>query len=314
MDGRTRIAQTRFFRVAHIQMVMEQVGHVSPKIQLLLLIYFADQQPRNDTSFQSQPPTAKPDPPRRDAVLAHTANVESIPVATTDVAEGDAIEPLYVNTQRELEDHFRDMTPHFDGRESEHNWASREKSVLRLRRLTKGNAPYDYQHSYVSGIKTLLDGILKTVHSLRTTVSSTGCNLLQDIAQTCGPGIDHMVEILLLQLIKLSGSLKKITSQNGNVTVDTIIGNVSYTTRIMQHIWGACQEKNVQPRFYAPGWINTVLSRHGKQKSAIEHGGGLDLLEKCIKKCLADPNPGVRENMRGTYWTFARVFPDRAET
>jgi CLIP-associating protein 1/2 len=205
------------------------------------------------------------------------------------------------------------MTPHFEGKESEQNWSLREKSILKLRRVTKGNAPHDYQTHFLANFKALLDGILKAVASLRTTLSAAGCNLLQDIARTCGPNIDPMVEILLLQLVKHCGSLKKIAAHNGNVTVDVLIGNVSYTSRIMQHIWGACQDKNVQPRLFATGWLKTILAKHGKHRGVIEHGGGVELLEKCIKKGLSDANPGVRESMRGTYWMFARFWPDRAE-
>ncbi|KAL1955565.1 hypothetical protein VTO42DRAFT_8444 [Malbranchea cinnamomea] len=269
---------------------------------------------RNDTSFQSQVLPTKAEPLRKEPQsLLHSASNESFSVPTTDTADSDVVEPLYINSQRELDDVVRDMVPHFEGKESEHNWIPREKSVIKLRRITKGNAPHDYQHVFLSHIKTLLDGILKAVNSLRTTLSSAGCNLIQDIARTCGPGIDNMVEILLQQLIKLCGSLKKITAQTGNVTVDVVLGNVSYTSRIMQHLWLACQDKNVQPRLFVTGWIRTIIIRHSSHKSSIEHGGGLELIEKCIKKGLGDANPGVRENMRGTFWIFARVWPERAD-
>ena len=267
-----------------------------------------------DTSLQKQAPSVKTEQQRKEPpTLLHTASNESFPPPTNDMTEQESLEPLYVNSQREFEDIIHSMLPYFEGKESEQNWSLREKSVIKLRRITNGNAPHDYQHLYVSSMKALLDGILKTVNSLRTTLSTAGCNLIQDMARTCGPAIDHMVEILLQQFIKLCAALKKITAQSGNVTVDAIIGNVSYTTRIMQHMWAACQDKNVQPRLFLTGWIKTIINKHGSHKSAIEHGGGLELMEKCIKKGLADPNPGVRENMRGTYWVFARVWPDKAE-
>jgi CLIP-associating protein 1/2 len=133
------------------------------------------------------------------------------------------------------------------------------------------------------------------------------------MAVTLGPAIDPMVELLLQTFIKLSAATKKIASQIANVTVDTIIGRASYSTRIMQHIWGACQDKNVQPRSYAAGWLKTLLIKEARHKSHVEHTGGLDLIEKCIKKGLIDPNPGVRERMRSTYWTFAGIWPARAD-
>lgn len=228
-------------------------------------------------------------------------------------AKVDHVDPAYVNTQRELDEIFNEMRPCFEGKESEGNWLKREQSCTKLRRLNAGNAPADFRDTFLVGIKSLLDGILKAVNSLRTSLSKEGCSVVQEIARTAGPGLDPMVEILLQNLIKLCGGTKKISSQQGNVTVDIIIGRVSYNLRIMQHIWFACQDKNVQPRTYATGWLKTLLKKEAHHKSHVEHTGGLDLIEKCIKKGLADPNPGVRESMRSTYWTFAALWPAKAE-
>lgn len=225
----------------------------------------------------------------------------------------DQVEPAYVNTQRELENTLQEMHPFFEGRESEQNWLKREQSCTMLRRLNAGNAPNDFHDSYIAGIKGLLDGILKAVNSLRTSLSKEGCNLVQEIAKTVETGLDPMVEILLQNLIKLCGGTKKISSQQGNVTVDIIISKVTYNTRILQHIWAACQDKNVQPRTYATGWLKTLLKKEVHHKNYIEHAGGLDIVEKCIRKGLADANPSVRENMRSTYWVFASMWPLRAE-
>ncbi|KAH8592959.1 STU1 protein-like protein [Bisporella sp. PMI_857] len=228
-------------------------------------------------------------------------------------AKVEQVEPSYVNTQRELDELFKDMHPWFEGKESEANWLKREQSCTKLRRLNAGNAPSDFHDAFLVGIKSLLDGILKAINSLRTSLSKEGCSVIQEIVRTSGPGMDNMVEILLQNLIKLCGGTKKIASQSGNVTVDTIISKVSYSVRIMQHIWAACQDKNVQPRTYATGWLKTLLKKEAHHKSHIEHSGGLDLIEKCIKKGLADANPGVRENMRSTYWAFAQIWPGKAE-
>jgi len=106
--------------------------------------------------------------------------------------------------------------------------------------------------------------------------------------------------------------LKKIAAQNGNATVDAVIGSVTFNIRILQHIHWASQEKNVGLRLFAAGWLRTLISRQAHHKSTVEHGGGLDLIEKSIKKGLADANPGVREATRSTFWTFFGVWPDRA--
>jgi len=227
--------------------------------------------------------------------------------------QAEPIEPMYVNTHRELEDMFREMAWHFEGKETEQNWLKREQSMGTLRKLNAGNAPADFPDAFLAGIRSMLDGIIKAINSLRTSLSKEGCGLVQDIAITFGPALDPMVELLMQTFVKLSAGTKKISSQLANTTVDTIISRVSYTPRLMQHVWGACQDKNVQPRLYSTGWLKTILKKEAHHKSHIEHSGGVDIMEKCIKKGLGDANPGVREKMRSTYWAFWGVWPNRAD-
>jgi len=92
--------------------------------------------------------------------------------------------------------------------------------------------------------------------------------------------------------------------------VDTIISNVSYNGRLLQHVSFAAQDKNVQPRIFSAGWVKTLIR---KQKSSLEHSGGLEVLEGVLKKGLADANPKVRESYRSTYWTFSLVWPVKAD-
>ncbi|EEU40796.1 uncharacterized protein NECHADRAFT_32798 [Fusarium vanettenii 77-13-4] len=223
------------------------------------------------------------------------------------------LDPLYVNTHRELDDIFKEMAWFFDGKESEQNWMKREDSITKLRRLLVGNAASDFPDIYLAGIRSLLDGIIKTIVSLRTSLCKEGCSLIQELANTFGPAMDPMVELLMQTFVKLSAGTKKISSQLANVTVDTIVSRVSYTPRLMQHIWMACQDKNVAPRTYVTGWVKTILKKEAQHKNHIEHTGGVDLIEKCIKKGLADANPAVREKMRSTFWAFWGVWPARAD-
>ncbi|KAI1110880.1 clasp N terminal-domain-containing protein [Nemania sp. NC0429] len=264
------------------------------------------------------PTSAKVDPESRPAsalqVRPNLAASERPATPMQPETKSEAVEPAYVNTQRELDDMIKGMHQWFESKESEHNWMKREESVAKLRRLIAGNASTDFPDVLVAGCRGLLDGIIKAVNSLRTSLSKEGCALVQDLAITFGPGIDPMVELLMQTFIKLCAATKKISSQLANLAVETLVGRTTYNVRIMQHIWGACQDKNVQPRVYVAGWLKTLLKKEAHHKHHLEHGGGLDLMEKCIKKCLNDPNPGVREKMRSTYWTFAAIAPSRAET
>ncbi|RYP71458.1 hypothetical protein DL771_004825 [Monosporascus sp. 5C6A] len=259
---------------------------------------------------ESRPESSLSARPNLSASVSSAASERPITPMTEPSAE--SVEPSYVNTQRELDEIFREMHGWFEGRETEQNWLKREESMTKLRRLIAGNAS-DFPDAFIAGCRSLLDGIIKAVTSLRTSLSKEGCALVQDLANAFGPGIDPMVELLMQTFIKLCAATKKIASQLANTTVDVIISRATYTGRIMQHIWGACQDKNVQPRTYVAGWLKTIIKKEAHHKNHIEHSGGLDLMEKCIKKGLLDANPGVREKMRSTYWAFHAVWPARAE-
>ncbi|KAH6629447.1 protein STU1 [Boeremia exigua] len=249
-------------------------------------------------------PTARAKAQPSDAAFADSLAVEQPPPAETV-----SMEPIHIYTLRELEDMFRDMAPPFEGRESEQNWIGRDKNTLKLRRILKGNAPTEFHAAFMVGVKSLLDGVLKVANSLRTTMSTNGCQFVQELAITIGPAIDPWVEILLQSFIKMCAATKNIAAQNGNVTVDALLSNVSYNNRILQHVQFASQDKNVQPRCFSAGWVKTLIRKH---KSHIEHSGALDSFDKILKKGLTDANPKVREAYRSTYWTFSLIWAQRA--
>ena len=236
------------------------------------------------------------------------------PITPMPALKGETVEPSYVNTKGELEDIFRDMHHWFEGRESEQNWLKREQSLGHLRRLIAGNAVSNFHDTFLAGVRGMLDGIIKGVTSLRTSLSKEGCALVQNIANSLGPAIDPMVELLMQALLKLSGATKKIISLLASVTIDIILSKATFNNRLLQHICSACQDKNVQPRMYGAGWLRTMITKEEHHKTHIENTGGLDMIEKSIKKGLGDANPGVREKMRATYWTsYAKLWPARAE-
>jgi CLIP-associating protein 1/2 len=244
--------------------------------------------------------------------ISHFAESINSEAAQPPPQETVQMDPLYVHSKSELEEMFRDMQPHFAGKETEQNWTPRDKSVLKLRRLTKGNAPSEFHKEYMAGIKANIEGILKVATSLRTTMSTNGCQLVQELARTLGPALDPHVEMLLQTFIKMSAATKHIASENGRVVSELIFQHCSYHVRLMQHIWNAAQDKNAQTRQYAPEWLKTILKRQVSYKSHFESSGGLELAEKCIKKGLDDANPKVKEAMRAAYWTFAKGWPDKA--
>lgn len=255
-------------------------------------------------------PRARPTAADHAQSLANSINSEAAQPPPQEVVPMD---PVYVHSQRELEDLFRDMLPHFAGKEDEHNWMPRDKSVTKLRRLLKGNAPNDYHHAFMAGIKSMVEGILKAANSLRTTMSSNACQLVRELASTLGPALDPHVEILLQSFIKMSANTKHIAAENGKSTTDAIFQNCTFHVRMLQHIWMTAQEKNVQQRQCVPEWLRTILKRQANYRGHFESSGALELAEKIIKKGVDDANPKVKEGMRATYWTFAKSWPEKAE-
>ena len=56
-----------------------------------------------------------------------------------------------------------------------------------------------------------------------------------------------------------------------------------------------------------------MIVKQAGHTSSLEHNGGVGVIEKSIKTGLSDPNPGVREKMRVTFWVFFDIFPQRAD-
>ena len=299
--------QMKAFAVRHSieSQVLAQIGSSSGSSSLS----------RPQTSSAQEPETDMAASTRSLPTLDHVAHfAESInsEAAQPPAQETVQMDPMYVQSKSELEEMFRTMLPYFEGKETEQNWTPRDKSILKIRRLTKGNAPSEYHQAYMAGIKSTVEGILKVANSLRTTMSTNGCQLVQELARTLGPALDPHVEMFLQSFIKMSAATKHIAAENGKATSDAIFQNCSYHARMMQHVWNAAQDKNAQTRQCAPDWLKTVLKRQASYKQHFESSGGLELAEKCIRKGLDDANPKVKEGTRATYWTFVKTWPEKA--
>ncbi|KAA8651842.1 hypothetical protein EYZ11_004380 [Aspergillus tanneri] len=268
--------------------------------------------PKSETSLPVRSPSprvmTKLEPTRSQKPTKTPAFVHQPP----GLDETDAV-PLLVRSTREIDDYAKEMLFHFEGRESENNWLFRERSVITLRRLVIGNAPRDFPDSFFPNMRTLLDGVFKTVHSLRTTLTTNGCLCIQDLARWCGPQIDSMVEIIMQNLIKLCSVPKKIAAHHGDNAVQAVIMNVTITARVLYHVSSACEDKRVQVRLFAAGWVRAIIDCQSTNRTVVEHGGGVDMIVKSITKGLGDANPEVRAAMRHTFWRFDAVWPARAK-
>ena len=260
-----------------------------------------------------------------------SADAIAPPVAASTKAELDPAKPIeigsggqfflskHLNMQGKdktvrLDSLFEEFAQDFEGKETEQNWLARDKHILALRKLNKGNAPSEHNAVFLGQVKLCRDGILKVVNSLRTTPSTNACYLIQELARTLGSGIDPMVEWFMDSLIKLCGHTKAISAQNANQTIATLVNHVTYTKTLLQHVSGASTDKNVRPRGFAQGWLKTLIGRYVNHKQVLEHNNGVETIEKVLRKGLSDQDPGVRDSARDAYWSFNPLWPSRGET
>lgn len=111
----------------------------------------------------------------------------------------------------------------------------------------------------------------------------------------------------------MAGLTKKIAAQQSQASVTTIIKNTSVQPRtILLLLWNTLQEKTAQSRTFVVGHLKTYIETHGhRSKNVIEASGGLETLEKSLKRALSDTSPPVRETARLLFWVFEEVWPDR---
>ncbi|RIB13548.1 clasp N terminal-domain-containing protein [Gigaspora rosea] len=220
---------------------------------------------------------------------------------------------INVDSAKELEREFQNLLSSFQGRESEQNWLARERGINRLRSLTRGDSFTNFQEQFINGLKLLMDGILKSLSSLRTTLTLASAGLIRDLATHLGSAIDPFAENLLVNLIKMTSSAKKIVAQAAANSANALLKHASYHARLVTQIWHAMEEKNMQIRSFAIGFVKTVIQSHCDRKDAMERTGGAESLEKCVRKGLTDANSKVRETCRDVFWTFYEVWPERGE-
>lgn len=113
---------------------------------------------------QSPPlPRSRPRPPSPSALAANLPSTafptdpSAIHAPTTDV------QPVYIADTRDLQLEFERMKPGFEGKESEHNWMIRDKSIARIRGMVKGGVADKFLEPFMAGLKSVQEGILKTV-------------------------------------------------------------------------------------------------------------------------------------------------------
>ncbi|KAG1753830.1 clasp N terminal-domain-containing protein [Suillus paluster] len=225
---------------------------------------------------------------------ASRAAVASPPLSQPSSEAASTVEPAFIASSRDLENEFLAFAKSFEGKETEHNWAARERAIQRVRGMLSGNIHTRYPDVFLQCLKDgFMQSSLKTLVSLRTT-----------LAIALGLGIDPFCEMLYTNLLRMAGFTKKIAAQQSQQSLSVIMQQASPHPRtLLTLLWNTLQEKTVQSRTFVHGT---------RARSHIESTGGLEILERSLKKALADPNAAVRETARSAFWVFDGVWHDRA--
>ncbi|ODV84036.1 hypothetical protein CANARDRAFT_29488 [[Candida] arabinofermentans NRRL YB-2248] len=234
----------------------------------------------------------------------------SLPGYQTD----ESINPIDVISSDNLEERFESMLPIFEGRETEFNWTGREKYIIQMRSILRGNAVSEYPTTLSQCFKSVKECVCKSISSLRTTFSNHGCQLAKELGIELGQYLEPgVVETLVGSLIKLAAARKPISNQNSNVAIISLLINSNFNSRVFHQIYVASQDKNAQTRAYSAAWLNVLLIKYRTNKAVLENQTTLEMLEKSITKGVADPTPAARESMRVAYWSLYDMLPTLAD-
>lgn len=226
-----------------------------------------------------------------------------------------SIKSINVQDSHSLYSTFDIFMPSFEGKETEFNWKIREKNIIQMRSIIRGNTPLDFHSEFIQCLQNSSSGICKATSSLRTTLSSNGCQFLKECAIILRYSFESVSENIFPTLIKLCASTKNIASTNANMAVCSLYANLPYTQRMLQRIVTTSEERNHQPRSYSLIWLHIMLLRIGIDRSYIGNHE-LSLFEsanKVFMRLLKDANPNVRQVAKECYWCFTRVYPGEAE-
>ncbi|BGP55697.1 suppressor of tub2 mutation [Rhodotorula sphaerocarpa] len=249
------------------------------------------------------------------APASNAAGDAPVPTPAPSVAAVE-LAPVYLASERDLDAEFAAMHAGFEGRESEHNWTARDRSVARIRGMLLGAvATGPLQEALVRNVKGVQEGIIKTASSLRTTVALSALALIAELASSLSPSpaVDHLLDGFLAHCLSMAGQTKKIVASGSQATVTTLLEHAPYHLRTVQLVVALLGEKTASARQFGAQHVVTLLSVHAPTaRAALDASGGTDALEAAVRKGLADANPQVRETARRAFWELEPVWPDRA--
>ncbi|KAI9013380.1 clasp N terminal-domain-containing protein [Phycomyces nitens] len=224
---------------------------------------------------------------------------------------------LQIASVKDLEAEAVPMIQAYKDKETEYNWEAREKSALRLRGILRGNAPERFPDALQASMRQMVDGIIKGIESLRTSLVLQTLALVVDIGVYMGKSVDQYIfDHIFNCLLRCASVTRKIVALKAKSTTLSFIRHASYQPKIINLLWLTMNEKNNQARLYGATYtkvaLTTLLGRD-PSRSHLDRSGATDLVEKIILKGIVDATLPVKEICREIYVIFAEHWKDRAE-
>lgn len=205
----------------------------------------------------------------------------------------------------------------FNGKESEQNWSVREECIRQLRRIVRGNIVNDHLDDFKAFIINFVDAIAKSVESLRTTLSSSACHLIKEMAIILKSHFDSLTDLFFQPLINVCLRKKSITSRLAHTAISAIFINCSYHQKFIVKIKAWSGERN-DTVFHAfcTKWLQILIIRFhavpslfNKVSTQYTSGPRVPLLHEMLKSLLSDANALVRQAAREAFWEVCTFSP-----
>ncbi|KAI9498591.1 hypothetical protein BDB00DRAFT_783732 [Zychaea mexicana] len=79
---------------------------------------------------------------------------------------------------KDTERYLSSMLKHFDGKESDTNWEAREQTIAHIREIVQTTNTPDEKQSLARLLRSYVDALTQSVHSLRSTVALSALGLI----------------------------------------------------------------------------------------------------------------------------------------
>ncbi|KAG2201355.1 hypothetical protein INT47_001443 [Mucor saturninus] len=220
---------------------------------------------------------------------------------------------------KDVEKQYSMIPKLFKEKETDSNWEGRLEVLKNLREILRcSELLSEHKEDISAGLCKELPDIVKSVHSLRSTVGVEALAFLNDLSQKLGNTLDQRtVAVIVDAMLKCSVSTKKLTMLKLAEASEEFYKSTNFHLSVLFKLCKTRTDKSVQLRQYACTNIKIILETHASKKHVqriIDTTTGLSIIEAFLKTGLSDASPIVRESCRVLFKTYNKLWPDNAVT